>query len=179
MSNIIPSEFTEEFGGGTGIRFKIRNVSIEGKGNVFHTDKGGSFNVTMELLHDCLESDNAVNQVIAGLGGEKKAQVCVWNGKNFSGGPLCVINDDTEVACYGEDNFEAEWVKVFFKITVPNTKGKYYIRARYAQDYVGTILTESAAGKKQPVPTKALGWWTVDRPNGPTEKSNIGLISVG
>lgn len=179
MSENIPKEFTEEFGGGTGIRFKIRNVQIEGKGNEFHSPKGGLFNVTMELLHNCTECDNAVNQVIVGLGGEKKAQVCVWNGKNFSGGELCVVNYDTDVACYGEDNFEAEWVKVSFKITVPDAKGKYYIRARYAQDYVGTILTESARGKNQPFPKKALGWWTVDRPAGPDEKSNIGLIAVG
>lgn len=177
-SPIIPNTFTEEFGGGTKIRFQLRNLSIEGQGNVYKTSSGGEFTIEMELLHDCPECGNAINQVIVGLADENQAQVCVWNGKNYSGGQLLVVNMGTEVQALAEDNDQAEWVKVKFSIKVPNKKGNYYIRARYAQDYVGTVLTEEGRKIKQPNPSKALGWWKVDRPNGPTEKSNIGLIVV-
>ena len=55
------------------------------------------------------------------------------------------------------------WKKVKFKLTIPDAPGKYEIRTRYAQAYNCK---------------DALGWWKVDRPQGPDEKSTIGIVFV-
>lgn len=175
----IPEVFTEPYGGGSGFRFKIRRVKINNQGKVVTVTKGGELPVTMEMLHDCESCGNAVNQVIVGLGGEKRAQLSVWNGKQRSGGPALVVNPGTSLAAPAEDNpGPAEWVKVYFTIRVPNRPGVYYLRARYAQDYQGNLLTREGLQSPQPPFEKVLGWWTVDRPSGPTSASNIGAIIV-
>jgi hypothetical protein len=174
----IYNEFTESFGGGIGIRYKVKNVRIENSNNIFHSKEGGVFNITMEVLQNCPECGNAVNQILVGLAGEEKAQVCVWNGKNFSGGSVLTVNADSEYEALAEDNEYPEWVEVFFQIKIPNKKGEYYIRTRYAQDYIGNLLTKEGLKIKQKSPKNALGWWKVDRPNGPDSGSNIGLIVI-
>lgn len=55
------------------------------------------------------------------------------------------------------------WKEVAFTLKVPDAAGVYYIRARYAQ----------ANGCRG-----ALSWWKVDRPNGPSSASNIGVVIV-
>jgi hypothetical protein len=49
-------------------------------------------------------------------------------------------------------------------IVVPDEPGTYSVRARYAQAYSGK---------------DALGWWKIDRPDGPGPESTIGIIIVG
>ena len=55
------------------------------------------------------------------------------------------------------------WQTVEFELEVPNEPGIYYVRTRYAQAYDCST---------------ALGWWLIDRPNGPTSEANIGYIQV-
>jgi hypothetical protein len=173
----IQLEFTEPFGGGEGFRYQVRNVKIANSGPILIAKKGGQYPVSMEILHDCISCGNAVNQVIVGLAGEQKAQLSVWNGKQRSGGTLLVVNPETDVEAYCEDNDgDAQWVKVQFSIKIPNKKGVYYLRTRYAQDYQGNIYTQEGLKKKQPIYKKVLGWWTVDRPQGPGAEANIGVI---
>ncbi|HOV13511.1 MAG TPA: hypothetical protein PK771_04440 [Spirochaetota bacterium] len=176
----INSEFTEYFGGKEpNIRFKTRNLKIENGDNVFKMKKGGTINVTMEILHDCNDCGGSVNQIIVGLGGEDKAQVSVWNGMNRSGGSVMIVNKGTDVQAYCEDNKgAAEWVTVYYSLKIPDKKGVYYIRTRYAQDYQGNLLTKEGKLFNQPVFEKVLGWWKVDRPNGPGPESNIGAVIV-
>ena len=96
----------------------------------------------MEIMHDCQKCGNAINQIIVGIGGEEKAQACVWNGFQSSNG----------------------WKTVAYTLKVPKKKGVYYVRNRYAQAYrCGDALE---------------GWWKIDRPEGPTSDSNIGVIVV-
>lgn len=40
------AEMVEPYGGGTGFRFKIRNVKIDGRADVVHVRGGGSHEVT-------------------------------------------------------------------------------------------------------------------------------------
>ncbi len=175
----IPAEFTEPFQGGEGFRFKIRNVKIQGSGPILVVERGGTFEVSLELLHDCVSCGNAVNQVIVGLGGEPRAQASIWNGKQRSGGETLIVNADTEMQALAQDNpGPGEWVKLSFTIQVPDAAGDYFLRARYAQDYQGNLRTEDALRYLQPVFPAPLGWWTVDRPDGPGPESNIGVIRV-
>jgi hypothetical protein len=155
----------EPFGGGTGIRFKIRNVKIDGQNDTVHARGGGPHQLSFDVLHDCPECGNAVNQVIVGLAGQDRAQAWVWNGKQRSGGSLKVVNWGTGVETMAEDNpGPAEWVNVSCEIVVPDEPGTYSVRARYAQAYRGK---------------DALGWWKIDRPDGPGPESTIGTIIVG
>jgi hypothetical protein len=85
---------TEPCGGGTGFRFKVRNVKIDGRGDTVRVRGGGPHELSFDVLHDCPECGNAVNQVIVGLAGEDRAQASVWNGKQRSGGGLRVVNPD-------------------------------------------------------------------------------------
>jgi hypothetical protein len=133
--------FVELFGGGTGIRFTVRNLKLNGEGNTLTLEQGGSVEATLEINHDCSECGGAINQIIVGLAGEDRAQACVWIGGSSSNG----------------------WQTVSFSLNIPAAWGVYYIRTRYAQAY-----------NEQ----DALGWWTIDRPNGPTEEANIGVIVV-
>ncbi|MDA0782360.1 MAG: hypothetical protein PQ612_07475 [Rickettsiales bacterium] len=162
-----------------GIRYKVRNVNISGEGNVVYLESGGLFHVTMEILHDCDFCGNAINQIIVGLSSDEKAQISVWNGKKRSGGVMKIVNPKTPVASFAEDNnIEAEWVKVYFVIDVPNKKGVYYLRTRYSQAYTGNVLTHENSHAEQEVAIEPLGWWKVDRLNGPSSKSNIGAFIV-
>jgi len=172
--------FTEDFGGPKpGFRYKVRNLSIEGTGNVFKAESGSEVEIEMEVLHDCISCGNAINQIIVGLSSDDKAQVSVWNGKNRSGGGVKIVNAGTKVECFVEDNSgEAEWVKVTFSLKISEKPGIYYIRSRYSQAYTGNLLTE--VGRKSP-PKKynePLWWWKRDRPNGPDKSSNIGKVIV-
>jgi hypothetical protein len=183
----IPSTFTEPFGCPSdkpkgqdcGIRYQVRNVAINGGGNIFRTKEGGEYNIEMEVLHDCSSCGNAINQIIVGLSTDKDAQVSVWNGKQRSGGNVMVVNSGTEVACYVEDNpNKAQWVKVYFKIYAPDVTGIYYLRTRYSQAYTGNLRTTEALSYNQTEYSEPLKWWRVDRPKGPTKDSNIGAIIV-
>jgi uncharacterized protein YjbI with pentapeptide repeats len=116
LYEVVPARdaiFTEPFGGGRFNRFQTRNLNLEQQGNRVAKRAGGQFQVTLEVLHDCPECGGAINQIIVGLGGEEKAQTCVWIGGQSSGG----------------------WQSVSFTLTVPNTPGIYYVRTRYAQAY--------------------------------------------
>jgi hypothetical protein len=169
----------EPYGGGTGFRFKIRNVNIDGQGETVHVLGGGTYELSFDVLHDCSECGNAINQVIVGLAGQDRAQASVWNGKQRSGGGLKVVNPGTNVAAMAEDNpGPAEWVNVSCDIIVPDTPGTYSVRARYAQAYQGRLMTAEGRTIPQPEYQDVLGWWKVDRPDGPGLESAIGTIIV-
>jgi hypothetical protein len=162
-----------------GIRYKVRNVDIAGDGNIKYLETGGTYDVTMEILHDCMSCGNAINQIIVGLSSDEKAQISVWSGKQRSGGGMRVVNYGTSVESPAQENFEgAEWIKVYFKIEVPDEKGVYYLRTRYSQAYTGNVLTYKNALEQQQVATEPLKWWKVDRPNGPSSDSNIGAFVI-
>ncbi|MDW6062055.1 hypothetical protein SAZ11_33590 [Streptomyces sp. FXJ1.4098] len=172
-------EMVEPYGGGTGFRFKIRNMKIDGQGDVIHVRGGGSHELSFDVLHDCSECGNAVNQVIVGLAGQDRAQASVWNGKQRSGGGLKVVNWGTDVEAMAEDNpGPAEWVNVSCDIVVPDEPGTYSVRARYAQAYQGRLMTAEGRTIPQPEYQDVLGWWKVDRPDGPGPESTIGTIIV-
>ena len=176
----IAEEFTEPYVGGSGFRFKVRNVVIENEGPIYRTAKGGAVNITMEILHDCESCGNAVNQMIVGLAGEDTAQVSVWNGKQRSGGDLKVVNrghQDKQCVCEDNDG-QAAWVRVFYTINVPDRPGKYFLRTRYAQDWRGNLRTAEGLKLPQPEFAECLKWWKVDRPEGPGLESTIGVIYV-
>jgi hypothetical protein len=169
----------EPYGGGRGFRFKIRNVAIDGQGDTVRVRGGGPHEVSFEVLHDCRECGNAVNQVIVGLAGQDRAQSSVWNGKKRSGGGAKVVNAGTDVAAAAEDNpGPAEWVEVSCDIVVPDEPGPYSVRARYAQAYQGRLMTAEGRAIPQPEYQDVLGWWKVDRPDGPGPESAIGTIIV-
>jgi hypothetical protein len=172
-------EMVEPYGGGTGFRFKIRNVKIDGQGDAVHVRGGGSHELSFDVLHDCRECGNAVNQVIVGLAGQDRAQASVWNGKQRSGGGLKVVNPGIDVEALAEDNpGPAEWVNVSCDIVVPDEPGTYSVRARYAQAYQGRLMTAEGRTIPQPEYLDVLGWWKVDRPDGPGPESAIGTIIV-
>ncbi len=173
------TEMVEPYGGGTGFRFKIRNVKIDGQADVVHVRGGGSHNVTFDVLHDCWECGNAINQVIVGLAGQDRAQASVWNGMQRSGGGLKVVNAGTHVEALAENNpGPAEWVNVSCDLAVPDEPGVYSVRARYAQAYQGRLMTVEGRAISQPEYEDVLGWWKVDRPEGPGPESTIGTIIV-
>ena len=173
------TEMVEPYGGGTGFRFKIRNVRIDGQGDTVHVRGGGAHELSFDVLHDCRECGNAVNQVVVGLAGQDRAQASVWNGKQRSGGGLKVVNPGTDVEAMAEDNpGPAKWVNVSCDIVVPEQPGTYSIRARYAQAYQGRLMTAEGRGIPQPEYQDVLGWWKVDRPDGPGPESTIGTIIV-
>ena len=177
----VPSgpEMVEPYGGGTGFRFKIRNVKIDGQGDAVRVSAGGSHELSFDLLHDCSECGNAVNQVIVGLAGQDRAQASVWNGKRRSGGGATVVNPGTHVEVSAEDNpGPAEWVNVSCDIVVPDEPGTYSVRARYAQAYRGRLMTAEGRMSPQPEYEEVLGWWKIDRPDGPGPESTIGTIIV-
>ncbi|MBK9498295.1 MAG: thioredoxin family protein [Leptospiraceae bacterium] len=111
LEPILP-EFTEVFGGGEGIRYTVKEVSLNGGGNTITVEKGTKkVELKMKLLHNCESCGGAINQVIVGLSGEERAQACAWNGQQKSRG----------------------WVKVKYNLKLPKNPGVYYIRTRYAQ----------------------------------------------
>ena len=172
-------EMVEPYGGGTGFRFKIRNVQIDGQGDAVRVSGGGSHELSFDLLHDCSECGNAINQVIVGLAGQDRAQASVWNGKRRSGGIARVVNPGSYVEASAEDNpGPAEWVNVSCDIVVPDEPGTYPVRARYAQAYRGRLMTAEGRMSPQPEYEEALGWWKIDRPDGPGPESTIGTIIV-
>ncbi|MFJ6982952.1 MULTISPECIES: hypothetical protein [unclassified Streptomyces] len=161
-------------------RFTIRDVRIDGRGDVVTVRRGGAYEVRFALLHDCGGCGNAINQVIVGLAGEDRAQASVWNGKQRSGGGLRVVNSATPVEALAEDNpGPAEWVEIACDIVVPDAPGVHEIRARYAQAYQGRLMTPEGRVVPQPEYPDVLCWWTVDRPDGPGPESTIGTIVVG
>lgn len=137
----IQDPFVEVFGGGKANRYMVKNLTIAGKGNKEMTNSGGSLAMELEFSHYCPECGDTRNQIIVGIAGEDKAQVCIWSGSQSSDG----------------------WQKGKFSLSVPDQKGIYYIRTRYAQAYDCNT---------------ALGWWKIDRPTGPTEESNIGYVEI-
>ncbi|MEU9186486.1 hypothetical protein AB0D14_18445 [Streptomyces sp. NPDC048484] len=161
------------------LRFRIRNVRIDGQGDVVKVQGGGSHQLGFDVLHDCSMCGNAVNQVIVGLAGQDRAQASVWNGKQRSGGDLKVVNAGTDVEALAEDNpGPAEWASVLCDLVVPDEPGVYSVRARYAQAYQGRLMTAEGRAIPQPEYEDVLGWWKVDRPEGPGPESTIGTIVV-
>lgn len=148
------------------IRFKIRNVIINGQSDQISLAKGGSIQVSLEVYHNCPRCGGALNQVIVGLAGESKAQACVWDGMNYSSGipAFCRTDKGKVYSGCSLNRKPAVWEKKKFSLILPNKAGTYYIRARYAQAYG--------------CPGGALGWWKVDLPNGPTENANIGIVKI-
>ncbi|MGW0571741.1 hypothetical protein [Streptomyces tauricus] len=160
-------------------RFRIRDVRIDGGGAVVRVRGGGSYRLAFDVLHDCSLCGNAVNQVIVGLAGEDRAQASVWNGKQRSGGGVKVVNAGTSIEALAEDNpGPAEWVNVSCDLVVPDAPGVYSVRARYAQAYQGRLMTAEGRAIPQPEYPDVLGWWKVDRPEGPGPDSTIGTIVV-
>ena len=133
--------FTEPYGGGAGIRFRLRNLDLEEQGNALWLRQGGTIDATVELEHDCAECGGAINQIIIGLAGADRAQACIWTGQQSSNG----------------------WQPASFRLAVPASADTYRVRARYAQAHTCE---------------DALGWWRVDRPNGPGVAADIGMIVV-
>lgn len=173
------SEMVEPYEGGTGFRFRICNVKIDSRADVVHVRGGGSHTVGFDVLHDGWECGNAINQVIVGLAGQDRAQASVWNGKQRSGGGLKVVNAGTHVEAPAEDNpGPAEWVNVSCDLVVPDEPGVYSVRARYAQAYQGRLMTVEGRAISQPEYEDVLGWWKVDRPEGPGPESTIGTLIV-
>lgn len=181
----IHTEFTETFDPDQGIRYKIRNVKLEGTLEpVAAVPSGAPVHVSLELLHDCPACGNALNQVIVGWGGEKTAQLCIWNGFQRSGGEPTKVH---AVGLHGEDGYslgeanpnEAEWVTIEFTIIAPTTPGKYDLRTRYAQGVDGHLRTIAGNKIKQhEIGLDFAGWWMVDRKDGPTENATIAKIVV-
>lgn len=167
------TEMVEPYGGGTGFRFKIRNVQIDGQGDTVHVRGGGSHELSFDVLHDCRECGTAINQVIVGLAGQDRAQASVWNGMQRSGGGLKRVNPAME-----DNPGPAEWVNVSCNIAVPDQPGSYSVRARYAQAYHGQLMTAEGRAILQPEYQDPLGWWKIDRPDGPGPESAIGTIIV-
>jgi hypothetical protein len=160
-------------------RFRIREVRIDGRGDVVRVRGGGVHQVSFDLLHDCPGCGNAVNQVIVGLAGQDRAQASVWNGKQRSGGGMKVVNAGTHVEAPAEDNpGPAQWVNVVCDLVVPAEVGVHSVRARYAQAYQGRLMTPEGRAVPQPEYPDVLGWWKVDRPEGPGPESTIGTIIV-
>jgi hypothetical protein len=160
-------------------RFRIRSVKIDDQDAVVTVQGGGSHQLSFDVLHDCSGCGNAVNQVIVGLAGQDRAQASVWNGKQRSGGGLKVVNAGTHVEALAEDNpGPAQWVNVSCELIVPNELGVYSIRARYAQAYQGRLMTAEGRAIPQQEYEDVLGWWKVDRPEGPGPESAIGTIIV-
>jgi hypothetical protein len=92
---------------------------------------------------------------------------------------LKVVNAGTSVEALAEDNpGPAEWVNVSCDLVVPGEAGVYPVRARYAQAYQGRLMTAEGRVIPQPEYQDVLGWWKVDRPEGPGPESTIGTIIV-
>ncbi|WP_328495377.1 hypothetical protein OHS59_23510 [Streptomyces sp. NBC_00414] len=160
-------------------RFRIRDVRIDGRGDGVRVPRGGSYRIAFDVLHDCSMCGNAINQVIVGLAGEDRAQASVWNGKRRSGGGVKVVNAGSSVEALAEDNpGPAEWVNVSCDLVVPDEPGVHSVRARYAQAYQGRLMTAEGRAIPQPEYEDVLGWWKVDRPDGPGPESTIGTIIV-
>lgn len=175
----VHSEFTEEFFGGKGFRYKVRNVDLNSQGkNSIVVGKGAVVSVSMDILHDCSSCGSATNQIIVGLGGEPRAQVSVWNGGSRSGGSNIKGIVGAGNVFFQNQIGSAEWVKVFFKIQVPRTPGIYYLRSRYAQHHFGKLLVGELKDTPQLDDSATLGWWTIDRPQGPGAEANIGAFIV-
>jgi thioredoxin-related protein len=163
----IHKNFKEVFQGKPGFRYQIKNLKINNGGNSASVSPGQTVSVSMDILHFCKNCGDAINQIIVGLSSDNKAQACVWNGKQNSGGEptFCLGNCGQNKPC--DDNPRgAEWKTVKFTLKAPNKKGNFYIRSRYAQACGGCDSSEP------------LGWWKVDRPNGPDSSSNIGVLTV-
>ncbi len=137
----IKDVFVEKFGGGSGIRYSVRDLKLNGEGNNIRLAQGGQVKATLEINHDCRECGGAINQIIVGLAGEDRAQACVWNGGQSSRG----------------------WQTVSFTLRIPQAPGSYEVRTRYAQAYNCK---------------DAIGWWKIDRSQGPGEQSTIGVVVV-
>ena len=103
----------ERFGGELFHRYVVSNLNIDGRGNRIVQKRGGRLRATLEVFHDCPECGGAINQIIVGIGGEEKAQSCIWNGGQSSSG----------------------WQTARFELEVPDTPGIYYVQTRYAQAY--------------------------------------------
>ena len=116
-----------------------------------------------------LNLDNQGNALFVRQGGRIKATMEILHDCHECGTAInqiiVGIGDEQEAQACVWNGLQSSngWKTVAFTLRVPEAVGVYYVRTRYAQAY--------RCGE-------ALGWWRIDRPNGPTAKSNIGVIAV-
>ncbi|MCC5659177.1 SUMF1/EgtB/PvdO family nonheme iron enzyme [Nostoc sp. XA010] len=139
---------------------KINNPFVE----KFGAGQGNRFLTKNLVLND--ES----NQIFLNQGGQINATMeinhdCPECGTSINQIIVGIAGEDEAQACvWIGGSTSNSWQPVSFSLNIPYTPGVYYIRTRYAQAYNSE---------------DALGWWKVDRPDGPTEEANIGAIVVG
>jgi hypothetical protein len=100
-----------------------------------------------------IQAEMDINQSCPGCGGAIN-QIIV----GFAGAP------QAEACVWSGGAHSRGWQRTRFTLRAPTRPGDYEIRVRYAQ----------ANGCAQ----GALGWWRVDRPNGPGPEATIGLVHV-
>ncbi len=173
--------FTETADLQSGFRYKIRNVRFtQTKDSVAAIQSGTPLTVTLELLHDCAQCGDQLNQVLAGWSGQKDAEVCIWNGKQRSGGGVRFgrSSENGEPIIYEDNPGAAEWVTLQFSIPTPLKPGVYDLRTRYAQAPNGNLHTQEAQKLRQKTYFPVLYWWSKDRPEGPSAEATIAKIAV-
>ena len=75
-----------------------------------------------------------------------------------------LAGEDRAQACvWNGGQSSSGWQTVSFTLKIPEAPGTYEVRTRYAQAYNCK---------------DALGWWKVDRPDGPGAQSTIGVVGV-
>lgn len=129
----------------------------------------GSFNEGGRFTVRNLSLNGQGNRLVLAAGGTVHAELDVRHHCPGCGGAINQVivgfGGATEAqACVWQGGQSSNgWQRVQFSLQVPNQAGTYQVRVRYAQ--------ANNCGD-------ALGWWRVDRPDGPDLSSNIGLVTV-
>ena len=88
---------------------KLTNLTLNGNSNVVIVNPEEKINGSTNYTYD--GQGGSINQIIVGIGGQYKAQACIYNGSGQGSGSST------------------------FTLTAPNVPGIYYIRFRYAQAF--------------------------------------------
>ena len=129
----------------------------------------GSFTEDGRFTVRNLDLNNQGNRLVLAAGGTVHAELDVYHHCQGCGGAINQVivgfggATDAQACVWQGGRASNGWQRVSFTLQVPRQAGTYQVRARYAQAYT--------CGD-------ALGWWRVDRPDGPDLSSNIGLITV-
>lgn len=92
------------------------------------------------------------------------AQHCPGCGGSINQIIVGLAGEPRAQACiYNGGGMSGGWQRANFTLDIPDAPGVYEIRARYAQ-------ARECSG--------AMGWWRVDRPQGPGDDATIGLVFV-